>query len=182
MSRMSRKKKNIFITVGILFNILLCAGIFINYEMNKVVDKMNTVLLKDYSAELAPDVSGTGSQVSADDPEVLDWRNYHPDNSLNGVPGGNTTPSKTDIMQGVEGKLKQPVEKKDLLKAGMIIMRKLDAQEINYLYGLGTKDKRTAEDIKQAKKILQDKLTAEDLNVLYELGLKYGKKLSFLKQ
>jgi hypothetical protein len=80
----------------------------------------------------------------------------------------------------VEQKLGQPVDKKDLVKAGMIVMRKLTWDEITFLYNAGNKPKQSPEELRQAREILKAKLTAEELATLMELGGKYGQSLKFL--
>lgn len=175
-------KKKVFIAVGILLNLVICAAIVANYELNKVVDKLNAPLLRD-AIDNNGNSDGSASPDTNNSPtnQELDWRNYTPEDG-NQKNGGNTVPDKTQILDSVQNQINRPVEKADVLKAGMIVMRKLSSEEISYLYNLGTKSKRTPEEMAQAKEILTSKLSAEDIETLYNMGLKYGKKMDFLKQ
>lgn len=173
-------KRKVFIAIGILLNLVICAAIVVNYELNKVVDKISAPLLRDDSTNSSdtpnnPNIENKANSADNDNQE-LDWRNYKPDN------GSYSPPSQTEIIDSVQNQVTKPIEKTDILKAGMIIMRKLETDEINFLYHVGTKSERTPEEIAQAKEILTSKLTAEERDTLYNMGLKYGKNLTFLKE
>ena len=80
----------------------------------------------------------------------------------------------------MQEKLDRPLEKKDLLKAGLIILRKLDKEEINYLYRVGTQDSCTREELRRVREILLGKLSPQEISTLKEIGAKYGKQLRIL--
>lgn len=100
--------------------------------------------------------------------------------SEGGTQGDGTSHSNQEISDAVQEKVDQPLEKKDLLRAGLIILRKLDKEEIGYLYRTGTKDSYTREELQHVRKILLGKLTAQEIETLKEIGDKYGKKLRIL--
>ena len=110
---------------------------------------------------------------------------------VSGNTSGTTTPSKPssptgqtvsqqDIASGIEQKLGRPLEKKDLLNAGMIVMRKLTWDEITFLYNTGKKSNPSSAELKQAREILKGKLSSDELVTLKALGGKYGQSLKFL--
>jgi len=171
--------KKLFIAIGILLNMVIFA-IVINYELNKVIDKINTPLLRDDSFHGSHTPHSTNADNKSDsagnDNQELKGNNNTPDS------GRSTPPSQTEILNSIQNRVNKPIEKADLLKAGAIIMRKLDTEEINFLYHVGTKSNPTTEEITQAKKILTSKLTAEERDTLYKMGLKYGKNLTFLQE
>lgn len=89
-------------------------------------------------------------------------------------------PGNKTIANDVQKKISRPIEKKDLVKAGVIILRKLNSEEINYLYKIGKKDNYSREEYLHARDILLNKLSSEDIDTLQELGMKYGKDLNIL--
>jgi len=179
-----RRKKRIFITVGILINVLLCLGLYVNYKLDHIVAGLNKpgVTYKD----TLPDDSANGSSADRPSSSVTSpGKNgtstpgtSTPSNSSS--PGKIAQPSTQDITNGVQQKLGQPVEKKDLIKGGMIIMRKLNWDEITFLYNAGSKAQPSPEELKQAREILKGKLSTEELATLQALGGKYGQSLNFL--
>jgi len=182
-----RRKKRIFITVGILINVMLCLGLYVNYKLDHIVAGLNKpgVTYKDTSS--LPDDAANGS--SADRPgssatlpsgKTNNSSGTSTQNNSSSSPGKISQPSTQDIASGVQQKLGQPVEKKDLIKAGMIIMRKLNWDEITFLYNAGSKAQPSTDELKQAREILKGKLSAEELGTLQALGGKYGQSLNFL--
>lgn len=87
-----------------------------------------------------------------------------------------TNAAKVDTIQQELGK---PVNMTDLLNASFIILKKLDKNEINFLFGFSN-DTYTKEDLENVRSLLLSKLTADDIKTLRTLGQKYGKKLEIL--
>jgi len=174
MARMQKKYK-VFVTVGILLNLILCLGIWANYKLDSIVAGLNKpgVLYRDNYVQPGESASsalpGSSAQSGGKAP------------SNTSSPTGQTVqPSTQDIAIGVEQKLGRPVEKKDLLEAGMIIMRKLNWDEITFLYNTGSKPQPSPDEIQQARVILKGKLSSDELATLKALGGKYGHGLGFL--
>jgi len=186
MARMKRKYK-VFIAIGILLNVLLCLGLYVNNRLDHMVTGLYgpRVISKDNSiqpGELTTDSSAAipnGSTASPGGNRTSTPGASTPNNNSSS-PGTITPPSKQDIATGVEQKLGQPVEKKDLMKAGMIIMRRLNWDEITFLYNAGSKSQQSPAELMQAREILKGKLSAEELATLQALGGKYGQSLKFL--
>lgn len=182
-------KKKAFIAVGILLNIVLCAGLYVNYKLDQVVsslthpgvlfteagssspedDGLTDGSMGDNDANNGPDASADGSGNRSDD-----------SSSDGSTTGDGASPSNVKIAGDVQKKIGKPIEKNDLLKAGLIIIRRLDSDEISFLYQVGRKDSYTQEELQQARKILTTKLSSEDRAVLKALGQKYGKELNVL--
>ncbi|MDD4627394.1 MAG: hypothetical protein PHP87_10000 [Syntrophomonas sp.] len=116
------------------------------------------------------------TQPSPSKPGDNSGGNSHDNDSSSPPPSNNTQQIISDVQEQIE----KPLEKKDLLKAGMLILQKLSWEEINFLYSVGTKEQRSVEEQKQTREILLKKLDAEEIAVLRELGTKYGKKLNIL--
>jgi len=80
----------------------------------------------------------------------------------------------------VQKKVDRPVEKEDLVRAGLIILRKLNTEEISYLYRVGRQDSCTREELIRSREILLNKLSEDDIRTLRTIGAKYGKPLRIL--
>ncbi len=173
MARMQKKYKA-FIAVGILLNVILCLGIWANYKLDRIVAGLNKpgVLFSDNYVQPGESASSAQSGGTAS-PNTSGTNASSPS-------GQTVQPSTQDIALGVEQRLGRPVEKKDLLEAGMIIMRKLNWDEITFLYNTGSKSKPSPAEIQQARAILKNKLSSDDLATLKALGDKYGHGLNFL--
>jgi hypothetical protein len=100
------------------------------------------------------------------------------DNKTNAVPENPTTADK-EIANAVQQEIGSQVETADLLDAAMIIVKKLDRDEINFLFGFSDKT-YTSEELKEVRSLLLSKLSAQDIKTLRALGAKYGKKLDIL--
>lgn len=193
---MSRRKVWI---ICFVIAIPVCLGLYINYLLNNVVSGLfvPTPQLEDkvvdtddnpenISKAEVGNTSASGENVSREtsteknktaEPVVSN----HDGRQESEPPEDEPQPaSGKQITAGVEQQLDQPVDKKDLLKAGMLIIHKLSWDEISYLYEMGNKESRTVEEEKKIRETLLKKLTPEDVQVLRELGSKYGKKLDIL--
>ncbi len=191
-------KMKIFISVGIILNILLCSGFYLYYRLDQVVTSLGQPGILFREAQLSPNVDNEFSADTIDDNMPGDddrssdtysgsitynaGEDYSQPVQMDGYGPGSveSRPSNDQIISDVQNKVGRPIEKKDLIRAGLIILRRLDMDEISFLYQAGKKDTHSPEEMQQARKILLDKLTSEDINILKELGSKYGKELDFL--
>lgn len=183
-------KKMVFITIGILLNVLLCLGLYANYKLDYLVAGLNKpgVLYRDKyseSGEYANDPSLTIPGASGLSPSGKAQTNtpgtpaYSP-NQDSSRPSQISPPSKQDLATGVEQKLGRTVEKQDLIDAGIIVLRRLNWDEITFLYNVGSKAQQNPEELQQAREILRGKLSADELDALRAFGGKYGQSLRFL--
>ena len=187
-----------FIAIGILLNVILCAGFYANYRLDQVVSSLNRpgVLFSEaQSGGLENDGQSQGANGSSGSGT---WNKSWGDGSgypIDGVnsPGSGgdgstgsgdkvTPPSNSDIASDVVNKIGRPIEKGDLIKAGLIILRRLNGEEISYLYHVGRKSSFSNEERGQVRKILLSKLNRDDIVTLQALGKKYGRSLSILDQ
>jgi len=88
-------------------------------------------------------------------------------------------PSNTEIVGSVQQQVDKPIEKSDLLEAGLIVIRKLSPDEINFMFGFSD-NSYTTEELTEVRKVLLSKLNDKDIKTLRSLGQKYGKKLDIL--
>jgi hypothetical protein len=187
-----------FIGISTLLIVLFCAGIYANYRLDQVVSSLNRpgVLFSEAQSGSGDngldngvnggagggtwnkswgDGSGSGEVNPADNVKLPVQDVSQPGNTVT------TDPAKpNEIASGVQQQINKPIEKIDLLKAGIIIMRKLSWEETQYLYQSGSKDSHSVDELKETRRILLDKLTPEDVQTLRELGAKYGKTLNIL--
>jgi len=192
---MSSKKKW-FIAIGILINVLLIGGIYANYRLDQVVSSLNRpgVLFAD------PQAGGPEDGLpGADAPGVVpgeDWNGTwengpgSPSGSdgtgATGEGAGSNTgdkverPSNSQIANDVVARVGRPIDKSDMVKAGLIILKRLDGEEISYLYSVGRKGSMTADEKVKVQKILSGKLSDDDVATLKALGKKYGRSLTIL--
>ncbi|MEN6324958.1 MAG: hypothetical protein ABFD18_01925 [Syntrophomonas sp.] len=183
-----KRIQKIFIIIGIFVIILVSGFICINNYMNHLVTQMNhsNILLEEESGAFLDSEDKLPADVQDKDPitdgtarppvknEVPSPKSYN-NQQINTERPGNKT-----IANDVQKKISRPIEKKDLVKAGVIILRKLNSEEINYLYKIGKKDNYSREEYSHARDILLNKLSSEDIDTLRELGMKYGKDLNIL--
>jgi hypothetical protein len=190
MRRMKRKYK-VFIAIGVLLNVVLCLGLYVNYKLDSLVAGLNApgILFQDVASSTTGNItrenpngnsssgktnsgaSSAGTAVSQGSSAITGQTDIN---------GGVAKPGNNEIADSVLSKVNKPVEKTDLIKAGMIIMRKLNSQEISFLYRVGNSKKQTHDDLVRTREILLNKLSPEDIGVLRELGKKYGKDLRIL--
>ncbi|MDD4548887.1 MAG: hypothetical protein PHT79_03910 [Syntrophomonadaceae bacterium] len=180
---MRMAKKKVFIGIGIAVNLLLLLVIFANYQLNNIVDSLNMPLsVNEDTSRLGPEDENQKWNIDAVKKDALDWAGHREGKSAD-TPGAVKNPQgkqDNEIVRSVQSKLDRPVEKKDLLKAGVIILRKLDTDEIQFLYNVGKSSSPTREELILSREILLGKLTSEEINTLRQLGGKYGKSLRIL--
>lgn len=185
MRRMRRKYK-VFIVIGVLVNVVLCLGLYVNYKLDNLVAGLNVpgVLFRDGASSLPGDISSEspdGNQGSVKPGEGGTASQGSP-TAPGQVPAGTagTKPANTEIANSVLDKVNQPVEKTDLVKAGLVILKRLSSEEISYLYRVGNSKHQTHDELVRTREILLTKLSPEDIEVLQALGKKYGKDLRIL--
>lgn len=181
-----KQKQRIFVAVGLILIIAVSGGIYVNYQLDRVVKSLSRpgILFVDTvstigtgNTETGSTAGGTGGNTDSDSSTSAPGKTHG---------GSSSSPGKIDagtqgaIVDGVEQKVGRPIENKDLLKAGLIILKRLDRNEISYLFQVGSQDNYTKEELQQVQKVLKSKLTEEDIAVLNALGDKYGKKLYVL--
>jgi dTDP-4-dehydrorhamnose reductase len=94
-------------------------------------------------------------------------------------PQGKTS-NPEDMVKLAEKQLGRPVDKADVAQVAAILLKRLDSEELSFIYQQMTKEgKPSSAEIKKAKQILQNKLTPEELELVQEVALKYGKKINF---
>ena len=196
-----------FILIGVLINVLLAGGIYVNHRLDQVVQSLNRPGLLFSDGQLQH--PGAGEAGSGDVAQRLDDDIYWNGSWENGAgqsgsgtgagvgPGAGTDaqgggqpsggkgdglkqPSNTQIADDVAAQVGRPIEKADMIKAGLIVLKRLNGEEISYLYQVGRKGSMTATERVKVKKILSGKLTSDDAATLKALGKKYGKNLTVL--
>ena len=174
----------------------MLTAIYINYMMDQVVKAINQpgIVFSDSEFSSVPEEWGDEEKTSEEMKEVLPQYSPHtekpvqrfsealpPDESPVNQVALNQEPIKKDeIITGVQDKIDRPVDKKDLVKAGMIILRRLNWSEIEYLYKAGNKDEMSNEELRKIHKVLRSRLTTDEIMVMQDLARKYGKDLDFL--
>lgn len=178
-------KQKVFIVISMLLILGVSGAIYVNYKLDNLVARLNQPGVM-YRETETPGSNAGGDVVSGSESGKTG------SNSQTGVPGApdgesgssagvsNSRPTNDDIVKGAASKANRPVEKGDLIKAGLIIIRRLDADEISYMYEVGMKEHQSAEDLAQVRKILKKKLTPEEIDEMQYLGEKYGRSLKFL--
>jgi len=191
-----------FIAIGILINVLLAGGIYVNYQLDKVVLSLSRpgVLFSD------PQPQGPGKDGPGEAAQRIDGDGYWNGSWNDGVgagpgdgsdkPGSDGTgtgkgvvpntgnhlerPSNVQIADDVMTKVGRPIDKSDMLRAGVIILKRFNGEEISYLYNVGRKGSMTLDERVKVKKILSAKLSDDDVATLKALGKKYGRSLTVL--
>ncbi|HHV16263.1 MAG TPA: hypothetical protein GXX58_06780 [Gelria sp.] len=182
-----QKKARWFVALGTVLILLVTAGIYINYKMNQIVKIINRpgILFSDTSPSTpVPDTGAEDSGAESESPGIITPGPATTD-GIRPLPQKQSPSSpdkldQDDIVKGVQQKVTKPIEKKDLFKAGLIIIRRLNWSEIEYMYDVGTKDSITRADLKEVHRILRLRLSSDEIQVMQDLGRKYGKNLDFL--
>ena len=189
MTKKMPKKAKWFIAIGILLNVLLVTGIYINYRLDKIVASLNRpgVLFSDTQS------NETGAEGQIENAEKLSDGSYWnkswddetngtglPENGVDSSEDSNN--SSNQIQNDIANKIGQPVDKSDMIKAGLIILKRLDSSEVAYVYNVGRKGKMSDDERLQMRKILLNKLTEDDIAALKSIAKKYGHELSILNK
>ena len=163
---------------GLFIVVLVSCGLYLNYKLDVLLQPPGSFLAGNYPGNL------TGNEAVLQGENGITKRRG-PAAAKAGIkseakPDNTQLDSNENLVNDVQNKVGQPVDKIDLLKASMIIMRKLSAEEISYLSKVAMKDAYSQEDYQQSQEILLNKLSAEDINALKKLGKKYGKDFEIL--
>lgn len=174
-------KQKLFVGISLFLILAVSGGFYVNSKLNNILSSLNqpgSAYMNPGSTSAAGEDSNGSGQAG---PSVSGNSSVINGSSGNGS-GAVSQPSKTDIAQGALSKVNRPVEKSDLVKAGFIVLHRLNSDEISYLYAEGMKDNHSQADLVKVRNILQAKLTPEELEEMEFLGYKYGKNLEFLSQ
>lgn len=190
-----RSKAKWFIGISTLLIVLFCAGIYANYRLNQVVSSLNRpgVLFSDTQPAAEGQGENAESQSNSDywngswgDGTGGTDSQGNGDNSGTGNSGDSGSgdkvnpPSNSQIADDVANRIGRPIEKTDMIKAGLIILKRMNGEEISYLYQVGKKGTMSSAERVQVRKILLNKLNSDDIATLKALGSKYGRDLSIL--
>jgi len=176
-----KKQARVFVILGTVIILLVVIGFYTNYKMDQIMMSLNRpgVLFSDSqsSSPLDSEANNKGSE-----PVLSEHPDLGGDNTLQRKqsPSYSGKVEQDDIVKAVERRVNTPIDKNDMLKAGLIIIRKLSWSEIEYLYNVGTSNSISSAELKEVHRILRSRLSAEDIQVLQVLGRKYGKNLDFL--
>lgn len=180
-----QRKQLIFVTVGLLLIVAVSGGIYLYYQLDRVAKSLARPGIIyaniDAGAEMN-DAVINGTAGDSNDYTASGSSSYKTPSYSSSSTGTLHTGANGAIVNGVQQKVDRPIDNKDLIKAGLIVLQRLDSDEIAYLFRVGSQDKYTKEDLQQVQKVLKTKLTDEDIAVLKELGEKYGKKLQVLDE
>ena len=184
----------------------ICCGLYINYQLSRLATALSGpgLLFASLGEDVFPfpengfllpeDTPGTSGPVAPGGESPPGFEN-DPGGSpsdpaappLETAPGdGGAAPGKhaaefnPNLTETLQDKLDHPPDKKDLLKAGLIILRKLDKEEIGYLYQVGARGSCTKEELQHIREILLGALSQQEISTLKEIGAKYGKQLRIL--
>lgn len=189
-----RNYKKIFIGVIVLFNVILGIGLYANYQLNNrdLLSNLPEMVSTDNGTDQQPGEDGPNSNP---DPDLNDSTAEHEGErnqpwwnallsrftgSKAGSQAAEEKPSDQEILKLAEKQLGQPVDKSDVVKVAAILVKRLESEELSFIYQMTKETKHSSQDIKKAKQILQNRLTPEELRLVQDVGLKYGKKLSFI--
>ena len=98
--------------------------------------------------------------------------------SLAGQP--TLTPEQNSVVTGAERYLGRKVDRRDVLTAGNIIINRFSWGEINYLYGVGSRGLKGAQEAHEVRNLLLSRLSGGDVATLTSIGNKYGLSLRIL--
>lgn len=167
---------------GIPILLLVSSGIFINYKMNHLLNQSGSLLLgKDRdtftnsqtTVPAAPqDESGIAKEnVKLPSKSGAKSAANHSNPQLESI-----SSSKGIKVSDIEKRIGQPIEKQDILKAGLILMRKFSAEDIRYLKKVAMQDSCSREEYQRSQEIILNRLSVEDINTLKKLGENTGVK------
>ncbi|NLO22373.1 MAG: hypothetical protein GX119_10320 [Syntrophomonadaceae bacterium] len=184
---MLTRHKIIFILVLVAVNLALALGLYANNHLDNFVDAVGVV--GELTSADEEKVSGEEQKYElVEEADNSYWtNNWHLFSNWlrDKVPlqHWKTSPPVTNeevVADNIKEQIGQPVENDDFLKASLIILKKLDKDEISFLYEIGNKEKPTREELREVRNMLLNKLTPEEIDTLRAMGSKYGKQLRIL--
>jgi hypothetical protein len=188
-----RNYKKMFIGLIVLVNLILAVGIYTHYQLNNREMLSNPEMLSSNQGDQSPtseddslstDSSSPGNyqDESQEQTNKSWWKsllNRLTHSQVDNPPQGKTS-NPDDMVKLAEKQLGRPVDKADVAQVAAILLKRLDSEELSFIYQQMTKEgKPSSAEIKKAKQILQNKLTPEELELVQEVALKYGKKINF---
>jgi hypothetical protein len=188
-----RNYKKMFIGLIVLVNLILAVGIYTHYQLNNREMLSNPEMLSSNQGDQSPtseddslstDSSSPGNyqDESQEQTNKSWWKsllNRLTHSQVDNPPQGKTS-NPEDMVKLAEKQLGRPVDKDDVAQVAAILLKRLDSEELSFIYQQMTKEgKPSSAEIKKAKQILQNKLTPEELELVQEVALKYGKKINF---
>jgi hypothetical protein len=188
-----RNYKKMFIGLIVLVNLILAVGIYTHYQLNNREMLSNPEMLSSNQGDQSPtseddslstDSSSPGNyqDESQEQTNKSWWKsllNRLTHSQVDNPPQGKTS-NPEDMVKLAEKQLGRPVDKADVAQVAAILLKRLDSEELSFIYQQMTKEgKPSSAEIKKAKQILQNKLTPEELELVQEVALKYGKKINF---
>jgi hypothetical protein len=188
-----RNYKKMFIGLIVLVNLILAVGIYTHYQLNNREMLSNPEMLSSNQGDQSPtseddslstDSSSPGNyqDESQEQTNKSWWKsllNRLTHSQVDNPPQGKTSKPE-DMVKLAEKQLGRPVDKADVAQVAAILLKRLDSEELSFIYQQMTKEgKPSSAEIKKAKQILQNKLTPEELELVQEVALKYGKKINF---
>lgn len=167
-------KKTLFIIIAAAIIVLSSLAIIINSQLNRMADGFGIPDLDQYNSQNG---GGTGTA-----PGTPSTPGYEPSGSGSPTPGllNPLSPEQEAMAAEVQARLNRPVNRKDLIKVGLILVGSLSREQLDYVYEVGRKDRPSREELIQVRDILLNNLSPEDIAALRELGGSYGKSLHIL--
>jgi hypothetical protein len=172
-------KQTLFIIISTVIIVIGSLGLVLNNQLNKMANGFGIPDLDSYNLTSNSDSNGGSSQAtpgSAYPPGTVNPDSeYSPPDSLNPL-----SPEQARIAAEIEARVNQPVNRKDLIKAGLILVGSLSREDLNYVYQVGRKPQPSKEEMIKVREILVTNLAPEDIATLQTMGEKYGKNLRIL--
>ncbi|MGI6468689.1 MAG: hypothetical protein ACOX0Q_06740 [Syntrophomonadaceae bacterium] len=172
-------KQTLYIIISTVIIVLSSLALIVNNELNKMADSFGMLDLDRYDLLLVTSQTGADNQAnpgSAGTPGNTDpGSGYEPGGSLDPL-----SPEHARLAAEIETRIQRPVDRKDLLKAAIILVGSLSREDLNYVYEVGRKPRPSKEEMLKVREILLTNLSAEDIAALKALGEKYGKSLRIL--
>lgn len=172
-------KQTLFIIISVTIIAISSVGLILNSELNKIANGFGVSDLDAYYQEAAsPPASGSdqtapgANNVSGTAPPGAE---YSPTDAYF---SGNSEQER--IAAEIESRINRPVNRKDLLKAGLILMGSLSREELNYIYQVGRNPHPSKAEMIEAREILLNNLSAQDIAALRQIGSNYGMSLRIL--
>lgn len=190
--------KKIGIGIGIAMILLAGLSLYGNNKLNRAIDSMVQSGLFALVDGSAPDQAGgddpasgskndAGTQAPGSAPsDGLEGMTANQGGALEPAAPGSLagqptlTPEQNSVVTGAERYLGRKVDRRDVLTAGNIIINRFSWGEINYLYGVGSRGLKGAQEAHEVRNLLLSRLSGGDVATLTSIGNKYGLSLRIL--
>lgn len=181
-----KSKRRLAIIAGVLIFIISGTGIYVNYQLNHALDQTG-IFLQDKDSGAAGSSETKLAEVFGDESGFLNGSEKPAAKTKNSSAASDnnaqldSSRSKNEIqVADIQKKVGKPIAKQDILKAGLILVRKLSPEELRYLKNVAMQNSYSREEYLQSQKILLNNLSKDDINTLKKLGKKYGSDLEIL--